>query len=195
MEPKHISQKNLAYIINARMVEIFQYVLYQLKLVQVEKKLHGGIILTGGGSQLQHILQLCQFTTGLPTRMGYPNEHLAGEYTEQLSNPMYSTCIGLILRGYNDLESGKFSGESASYFKSGSNGDVLIPASRPVEKYTASDIFEQDFKDELVSADKKTGINKESGKKRSEFLNSVFNNLKDKFLKIFEDDGDNEELK
>lgn len=195
MEPKHISQKNLAYIINARMVEIFQYVLYQLKLVQVEKKLHGGIILTGGGSQLQHILQLCQFTTGLPTRMGYPNEHLAGEYTEQLSNPMYSTCIGLILRGYNDLESGKFSGEAASYFKSDSNGDILIPASRQAEKYTASDIFEQDFKEELVSGDKKNGINKESGKKRSEFLNSVFNNLKDKFLKIFEDDGDHEELK
>lgn len=194
MEPKHISQKNLAYIINARVAEIFQYVLYELKEARLENKLHGGIILTGGGSQLQHILQLCQFTTGLPTRMGYPNEHLAGEFSEQFSNPMYSTCIGLILRGYSDLESGKFS-ESDMYTR------ITVEEKQP-EKQAICDereLFDEDFTDELRTEesdkDKESGISKDSGNKRYDYLQSVFRNLKNSFLKIFDDDPDTQELK
>ena len=64
--------------------------------------LNGGVILTGGGSQLKHLIQLTEYVTGLNARIGYPNEHLAGGHIEELAKPMYSTCIGLILKGYND---------------------------------------------------------------------------------------------
>jgi cell division protein FtsA len=66
--------------------------------------LNGGVILTGGGSQLKHLIQLTEYVTGLNARIGYPNEHLAAGHIDELAKPMYSTCIGLILKGYNDYE-------------------------------------------------------------------------------------------
>lgn len=104
---KEISAKNLASIIQSRMEEILEYVMYHIKQVNLEDKLHGGIILTGGGSQLKHILQLTEYKTGMPARLGLPNEHLSTGYTKELMKPMYATCIGLILRGYDDFESNR----------------------------------------------------------------------------------------
>ncbi|MBU3713822.1 MAG: cell division protein FtsA, partial [Ferruginibacter sp.] len=105
MSRRQISVKNLANIIQARMSEILDFVSYHLKQVGLDTRmLNGGIILTGGGSQLKHLLQLTEYSTGLNARIGYPNEHLTGDYREELSLPMYSTCIGLILKGYNEYE-------------------------------------------------------------------------------------------
>ena len=105
MAAKEISVKNLANIIQARMGEILDFVTYHLKQVGLDsRKLNGGIILTGGGAQLRHLIQLTEYVTGLNARIGYPNEHLAANHTEELRNPMYSTCIGLILKGYDDYE-------------------------------------------------------------------------------------------
>jgi len=102
---KQISVKNLAEIIQARMEEILDFVCYELKKVGLESRsLYGGIILTGGGSQLKHLIQLTEFRTGLNARIGLPNEHLAPNHIEDLKMPMYSTCIGLILKGHNDFE-------------------------------------------------------------------------------------------
>src|SRR4051812_5284335 len=117
LPPKEISVKNLAHIIQARMQEIMDYVVYHLKQIDLDKRLYGGIILTGGGAQLKHVTQLTEFVTGLGARIGYPNEHLAGGHSEALMNPMYSTCIGLILRGYHDFENGRmrFAGEGGNY--------------------------------------------------------------------------------
>ena len=105
MAPKEISVKNLAGIIQARMSEIMDFVSYHLKQVGLDNRmLNGGVILTGGGSQLKHLIQLTEYVTGLNARIGYPNEHLAPGHIEELAKPMYSTCLGLILKGYNDYE-------------------------------------------------------------------------------------------
>jgi cell division protein FtsA len=105
MPPKEISVKNLANIIQARMSEIMDFVTFHLKQVGLDNKmLNGGIVLTGGGAQLKHLIQLTEYTTGLNARIGYPNEHLAPGHIEELAKPTYSTCIGLILKGYSDYE-------------------------------------------------------------------------------------------
>lgn len=105
MPAKEISVKNLANIIQARMSEILDFVTYHLKQVGMDnRQLNGGIVLTGGGSQLRHLIQLTEYTTGLPARIGFPNEHLAAGHIEELAKPTYSTCIGLILKGYDDYE-------------------------------------------------------------------------------------------
>ena len=102
---KEISVKNLANIIQARMNEIMDFVSYHLKQVGLDNRmLNGGIVLTGGGAQLKHLIQLTEYVTGLNARIGYPNEHLAAGHIDELAKPTYSTCIGLILKGYSDYE-------------------------------------------------------------------------------------------
>ncbi|HTQ64648.1 MAG TPA: cell division protein FtsA [Puia sp.] len=105
MPAKEISVKNLANIIQARMSEIMDFVTYHLKQVGLDNKmLNGGIVLTGGGAQLKHLIQLTEYITGSNARIGYPTEHLAAGHIEELAKPTYSTCIGLILKGYSDYE-------------------------------------------------------------------------------------------
>ncbi len=108
MPAKEISVKNLANIIQARMSEILDFVTYHLKQVGLDNKaLNGGVVLTGGGSQLEHLIQLTEYVTGLNARIGLPNEHLAAGHAEDLSKPTYSTCIGLILKGLDDFENNR----------------------------------------------------------------------------------------
>jgi cell division protein FtsA len=105
MPAKEISVKNLANIIQARMSEIMDFVSYHLKQVGLDNRmLNGGIVMTGGGSQLRHLIQLTEYITGLNARIGFPTEHLAAGHIEELAKPTYSTCIGLILKGYSDYE-------------------------------------------------------------------------------------------
>ena len=104
-EPKEISLKNLSKIIHARVVEIVEQVYAEIKLYGHEdskKKLIAGIVLTGGGAQLQHIKQLVEYITGMDTRIGYPNEHLAGDSDEELSSPLYATAVGLVINSINN---------------------------------------------------------------------------------------------
>lgn len=99
-DPKEISLKNLSKIIHARVVEIIEQVYAEIKLYGHEdskRKLIAGIVLTGGGAQLKHIKQLVEYITGMDTRIGYPNEHLAGESDEELSSPLYATAVGLVM--------------------------------------------------------------------------------------------------
>jgi cell division protein FtsA len=105
MPAKEISVKNLAGIIQARMSEIMDFVTYHLKQVGLDNRmLNGGVVMTGGGAQLRHLIQLTEYITGLNARIGYPSEHLAAGHIEELARPTYSTCIGLILKGYSDYE-------------------------------------------------------------------------------------------
>ena len=101
-EPKEIKVENLARIIQARMEEILEHVYYEIKLSGYHKKLIGGIVVTGGGAQLKHIIQLVEYITGLDTRVGFPTEHLAKAKMEDIRHPMYATAVGLILKGFED---------------------------------------------------------------------------------------------
>ncbi|GAB3935829.1 cell division protein FtsA [Mucilaginibacter myungsuensis] len=109
-EPKEISVKNLAFVIQARMEEIVEHIYYEIKTSGYEKKLIAGIVITGGGAQLKHLAQLVEFVTGLDCRIGYPNEHLAKNEVlpkptyDDLQSPMYATGIGLLIKGIQKME-------------------------------------------------------------------------------------------
>lgn len=180
---KEISVKNLAHIIEARMQEILDYVMYNLKQIGLENRLHGGIILTGGGAQLKHMRQLTEFTTGLSTRIGFPNEHLAGGHSEALMSPMYATCIGLILRGYHDFENGRlrFTGEGGNMIRI--TEEELKPIMQDVAEPVTDE--EEDFIDE-------TELARERSRRRNEKMKQLFDGFKGKFMKMFEDVDDQE---
>lgn len=101
-EPKEITLKNLSKIIHARVQEIIEHVFLEIKNYGHETakgKLIAGIVLTGGGSQLKHLRQLVEYITGMDARIGFPNEHLAGDSDEALSSPSYATAVGLLMEG------------------------------------------------------------------------------------------------
>ena len=104
-DPKEISLKTLSKIINARVVEIIEQVYLEIKNYgndEVKKKLIGGIVLTGGGSQLKHLKQLVEYVTGMDTRIGFPGEHLAGDTKN--SSPIFSTAVGLVMKAIENNE-------------------------------------------------------------------------------------------
>jgi len=101
--PREISVKNLSSIIEARMEEIIELVHAEIITSGYEGKLTGGIVLTGGGAQLNSIQQLVEYMTGMDVRIGFPNEHL-GKSSSELKSPMYATAIGLVLSGYMALD-------------------------------------------------------------------------------------------
>ncbi|HMT95102.1 MAG TPA: cell division protein FtsA [Ferruginibacter sp.] len=171
MAAKEISVKNLANIIQARMSEIMDFVSYHLKQIGLDNRmLNGGIILTGGGSQLKHLIQLTEYVTGMNARIGYPNEHLSGEHTEELAKPMYSTCIGLILKGYNDYEN-----KNKSFEKEYSK--ITVEEEEQQENGAELESVAMDAADEIP-------VKKRKGLKK--FMDSFKNNL----IEMFKEEGD-----
>ncbi|MEA3462392.1 MAG: cell division protein FtsA [Bacteroidota bacterium] len=104
-EPKEISFRSLAYIIQSRMEEIIDAVSYEIENSGYMDKLSAGIVLTGGGSMLKHLNQLVKFKTGMDVRLGFPSEMLAPDTIDEINQPMFSTSIGLLIKGleyYNE---------------------------------------------------------------------------------------------
>jgi cell division protein FtsA len=136
--PKEISIRNLASIIQARMEEIIEIVQNEIMQSGHYKKLAGGIVLTGGGSQLQFISQLFEYMTGLDTRIGYPNEHLGKSVIEEVKSPMYATSVGLVLAGFKALDD-----RDQGYSNRTANG-------KPVKRPKTIDINPKDIFDKIA---------------------------------------------
>ncbi|MCZ6694469.1 MAG: cell division protein FtsA [Bacteroidetes bacterium] len=102
--PKEISIKNLAHIIEARMEEIIELIHTEVITSGFENKLAGGIVVTGGGSQLSCVKQLFEYMTGMDARVGYPNEHLGKGKVDMVKSPMYATSVGLVLSGFRAID-------------------------------------------------------------------------------------------
>jgi cell division protein FtsA len=94
-EPKQITFKSLAHIIQARMEEIVVHFFYQIRKSGYADKLGAGIVITGGASLLPNLGQLIKFHTGYDVRIGKPilNQFVAGK---ELDDPKYSTALGLL---------------------------------------------------------------------------------------------------
>ncbi len=125
-EPKEISFKSLAYIIQSRMEEIIDAVNFEIQNSGYADKLAAGVVITGGGAMLKHLTQLMKFKTAMDVRIGLPNEHLAGSAKNEINQPMYATSVGLIMRGFDYLETYKKS------FNAGSQEEFVRPEPKVV---------------------------------------------------------------
>jgi len=103
-DPKEISLRTLSEIIQSRMEEIIEHVYFEIKNSGIEKSLIAGIVLTGGGAQLKHLKHLAEYITGMDTRIGYPNEHLAQSKVDAVTSPLYATGVGLVMKGFDHLD-------------------------------------------------------------------------------------------
>jgi cell division protein FtsA len=104
---KEISERNLAHIIQARMEEILDHIYWEIRRSGFERKLSGGIVLTGGGALLRNLTDLVEYHTGMTARLGMPIEHLANGYDKAVASPIYATAIGLVMKGFEDIMEGK----------------------------------------------------------------------------------------
>jgi cell division protein FtsA len=86
------------------MEEIIELVHTEIITSGYQNKLAGGVVITGGGSQLQSIKPLFEYMTGLDARVGYPNEHLGKSKVEAVKTPMYATAVGLVLSGFRAID-------------------------------------------------------------------------------------------
>ncbi|MBE9466944.1 MAG: cell division protein FtsA [Bacteroidetes bacterium] len=125
-QSKEISFKSLAHIIQSRMEEIIAEIYFEIETSGFADKLGAGIVITGGGALLKNLPQLVAYKTGLDVRIGFPNEYLTSNVVDDINQPRYSTAIGLILKGYDDLELQK-------NISSEKNEDVDIPLEENVE--------------------------------------------------------------
>lgn len=149
--PKEISLKNLSKIIHARMVEITELVYEEIKKydhLNSKKQLIAGIVLTGGGAELRHLKQLVQFITGMDTRIGYPNEHLAGSQNQNqdVTSPMFATAVGLVM---SNLEAQKQEAalkidEEKEAVTSENNTEISAEANLHAETNTAATVNSED---------------------------------------------------
>ncbi len=179
---KEVTMVNLAHIIQARMEEILEYVMFHIRQVGLEHRLNGGIILTGGGARLKHITQLAEYVTGMGARIGYPNEHLAGGHSDVLMSPMYATCIGLILRGYHDWEEGR------TEFSVVEGNRLRNPQEQQQEAAEEEEM--EEMVEEVpvaVAADSSADDRMERIKRKQDNMKQLFNRLKGKFMDLFDD--------
>ncbi len=93
-QPQQISRRDLAWIIEARVEEIFQLLHQEVRRSGYDNLLPAGMILTGGTSQLPGIRQLAANVLNMPVRVARP-ENLVG-LVDQLQSPAYSTSVGLL---------------------------------------------------------------------------------------------------
>ena len=149
----------IAEDIQARMEEIIDHVHYEIKSSGYEKKLIGGIVVTGGGALLKHLPQLIEYVTGLDCRVGYPNEHLAKNETlpknvyEDLKSPMYATGIGLLIKGVEKVEAQMLKESLQQSRKSESTAEVTPKKTRGLfasllegtKKFIKDDISDQEY--------------------------------------------------
>ncbi len=147
-EPKEITLKNLSKIIHARVVEIVEQVYVEVKNYgheEQKKKLIAGIVLTGGGSQLKHLKQLVEYITGMDTRIGYPNEHLAGDSDEEIASPLYATAVGLLMNAVQNGARGKsrLKQEPVLEKEMVLEGSHQKPSAQPVNKRDRKSVFDK----------------------------------------------------
>lgn len=177
-EPKEITLKNLSKIIHARVVEIIEQVYVEIKNYgheEQKKKLIAGIVLTGGGSQLKHLKQLVEYITGMDTRIGFPNEHLAGNSDEVITSPLFATAVGLVMDGLQRQERKRE--EAVDNFLAAETEEKVV-----AEESTGSivDAFVETENGETTETSEEPIVQeKEIKKPRRSFLDSLTERLKD----------------
>lgn len=162
-EPKEISVKNLAHIIQARMEEIIENIYYEIKNSGYEKKLIAGIVVTGGGAQLKHMAQLVEYMTGMDTRIGFPNEHLA-KGAQDVTSPIFATGVGLVIKGLQVID------------KQNANKPKAVEQPKAAEEQETPE----------TEIDKKTTVAEHSSKQKGSFFDKILQKGK----QFFEEDAE-----
>ncbi|MCF8157990.1 MAG: cell division protein FtsA [Burkholderiaceae bacterium] len=96
-ESRQLSVQTLAEVIEPRVVELYEFVLAELRRSGLEEMIASGIVITGGSAMMKGMVELGEEIFHMPVRMGLPR--YVGGLSEVVSNPRYATGVGLLLIG------------------------------------------------------------------------------------------------
>lgn len=102
---RQLSRKVLAEVVGARYEELFALVLSELRRSGCEDLIASGLVITGGASQVQGVIELAESIFQMPVRLGMP-QHVRG-LKDVLESPAYATGVGLLLYGYQQQYEGR----------------------------------------------------------------------------------------
>lgn len=113
--PRQLARQTLAEVVEPRYEELLLLVQAELRRSGFEELLAAGVVLTGGSSKMEGVIELAEEVFHLPVRLGLP-QHVGG-LVEAVRNPIHATGVGLLLFG-NEIEAtGKVDTKSGSGFK------------------------------------------------------------------------------
>lgn len=104
-QTRETSQKTLTHVVEARYEELFTLVRTELRRSGFDDLIASGIVLTGGASKVNGVVELAEQVFQLPVRLGVPQN--IGGMVEIINNPIYATGVGLLLTGYQHYQQGK----------------------------------------------------------------------------------------
>ncbi|HEX4975139.1 MAG TPA: cell division protein FtsA [Pseudomonadales bacterium] len=103
--PRDLSRQALAEVVEPRYEELFTLVQAELRRSGFEDLISAGIVMTGGSSKMEGVIELAEEVFHMPVRLGLPKEILG--LTDAVIDPIYSTAIGLLLYGQKELQENK----------------------------------------------------------------------------------------
>ena len=101
--PRELSRRSLAEIIEPRYVELFELIKAEISRNGFDDKIPAGVVFTGGTSKIEGVVELAESIFQTSVRLGVPSNFVGMERV--LQNPIYSTSIGLVEHGHNQLTS------------------------------------------------------------------------------------------
>ena len=179
-------------VISARVKEILAHVAFQINLSKFDKRLIGGIVLTGGGSQLQHLTQLTESETGQSARLGLPREHLTTTKVADVDSPIYATGIGLLIRGFKLRDEEALSNQDALFVESITKNEIKVEEEKvttPVEENIVVDITEKVEEPMMVAEEE------EVMQEKKPRMPTLMSSLGSKFITFIKSDVDDFENK
>lgn len=112
--PRELSRKALAEIVEPRYVELFELVKAEIQRNGFDGKIPAGIVLTGGTSKMEGVVELAESIFQTSVRIGVPENFKGMESV--LKNPIYATSIGLLGYGFDQLKQGIALEQNRSFF-------------------------------------------------------------------------------
>lgn len=103
--PRQLARQTLAEVVEPRYEELLMLVQAELRKSGFEELLAAGVVLTGGSSKMEGVIELAEEVFHLPVRLGLP-QHVGG-LAEVVRNPIHATGVGLLLFGNEEVTNGQ----------------------------------------------------------------------------------------
>jgi cell division protein FtsA len=118
-EPRRLARQTLAEVVEPRYEELLSLVQSELRRSGFEEICAAGVVLTGGSSKMEGVIELAEEIFHMPVRLGYP-QHISG-LVDVVRNPIHSTGVGLLLFGNRQQ-----SGLSSFQLEADSEASILV---------------------------------------------------------------------